>query len=133
MSDELDNLGSAPSGTFSPKLRQAMQEMLAIARKHDIGAYLLLTSERHAEERTRFPTWSVVGVESHEGRAALRIRSKGRKKEEISYTLNTIDCFARQPAAMSLNMFDVLETLQKHWDFKTNTWKGPEAPPWDFR
>lgn len=131
MADELNP--AHPGMAFSPKLREAMQEILAITRKHDIGAYVLLVDKEHSEDRTRFPTWSVVQIESYEGRSAIHIQTKGRPREHVTWTLNILDALFKQSAAMALNMGDVLRDLKKHWNFKTTSWKGPEAPPWDSR
>jgi hypothetical protein len=122
-----------PDAAFSPVLRQAMQEILAICRKHDIGAYLLLASKQHTEERTRFPTWSVAHVESEGGRNAIRFRTKDRKKECVPWTLNMLDAFYMQPGMMALNMQGVIEMLKTHMDFDTQSRRGPDAPSWDFK
>lgn len=136
-SDEMSNRKPAdynmPAAPFSPVLRQATQEILAICRKHDIGAYFVLAGQKHTEERTRFPTWSVAQVEAEGGRNAVRFRTKGKPREHVPFTLNMLDSFCMQPGVMALNMREVIEMLKKHLDFDTHSDHTSDAPPWDFK
>lgn len=133
MPDEDLLVPGSSKDSFSPKLRQAMQEILAVCRKHDIGGYIVLASEKHVEERTRFPTWSVAQVEPENGRIRVRFRTKGKPKENVPHTLNLLHSFSVQPGLMALNMGDMIKMLKTHMEFTTTQWEGPEAPPWDYK
>ncbi len=122
--------------TFSPDLRKAVQEVLDVCRKHDIGAYFVLCAKEHVEIRTRFPSWSLVHVEAKDGRTGIRIKAKGNAtllNDPLSWTINMITSFFEQPARMALDMDGVMRMLKANVDFDTKTFKGPDAPPWDFR
>lgn len=43
-----------------PKLEQALEEILEIVKKNDLGATVILTSPTHAEAGARIPEWSVI-------------------------------------------------------------------------
>ena len=125
-----------PDHSLSPVLRQAMQEILAVCRKHDIGGYLVLCSEQHVEVRTRFPTWSRVHIEAHAGGNEIRIKAKKDNAQEqvnLSFTINMLTALFEQPGQMALQMDMVLKMLKKHIAFETRGSKGPDAPPWDFK
>lgn len=48
--------------TYDPKLREAMDEIKEILKKHDIGGFITLNSRSHGEfaMAVDLPTWSVV-------------------------------------------------------------------------
>lgn len=122
------------ASTFSPKARQAMQEVLDVLRKHDLAGYIVLCDKGHAEVRTRFPTWSVVHIQSEGGKTGIRIKAKsGREGDDLASTINMLSAFFDQPARMALDMDDILKMLRKHVEFETKTEEGPAAPPWDFK
>ena len=46
---------------YDPKLKEAMAEIAAIMRKHDIGGYVQLVSQTHSEFRYELsPSWSAM-------------------------------------------------------------------------
>lgn len=58
---------------FDPKLKEAMAEISAIMKKHDIGGHVALMSATHAEFRLFFePSWSALRWEGD----GVRIRAK---------------------------------------------------------
>ncbi len=125
-----------PEHSFSPQLRAAMQEILAITRKYDIGGYVVLCAEQHVEIRTRFPTWSRVHIEAKNGGNEIRIKAKKdstKDQENLSYTINMLTSLFEQPAQMAIQMDQLLTMLRKHIAFETRGTKGPDAPPWDFK
>lgn len=125
-----------PDHSFSPQLRAAMQEILAITRKYDIGGYVVLCAEQHVEIRTRFPTWSRVHIEARAGGNEIRIKAKkdsAEEQENLSYTINMLTALFEQPAQMALQMDMVIKMLKKHIEFETRGTKGPDAPPWDYK
>jgi len=55
-----------------PKLKEAMCEITAIMRKHDIGGHIILSSKSHAEFRFEPPKWSAVTIDDEIG---IRVRT----------------------------------------------------------
>lgn len=57
---------------YDPKLKEAMAEIKAVLKKHDIAGALTLVSKSHSEYLYHFPTWSAAQL-TDEG---IRIRIK---------------------------------------------------------
>lgn len=94
------------------KLQAAMEEIKAVLKKHDIGAYVLLASPTHMEFLREFaPTWSCMWIEEAAGGYALRIRAKradfpseaAHKKcleDSVGMLLGFADVFVREKAQL---------------------------------
>jgi hypothetical protein len=62
---------------FDSNLKDAMSEMMGIAKKYDVGAFIDLASKTHGEFQIQFPSWSLAKMEAQEnGQMGLRIRAK---------------------------------------------------------
>lgn len=62
--------------TYDPNLKEAMVEMMAVMKKHDIGGYIQLVSPTHSEFGLEItPTWSCAHWEDKDN-GILRFRAK---------------------------------------------------------
>ena len=69
------------SAPFDPKLRKAMREIRVVMDKHDIGGFVGLFSQGHAEFLNHIePTWSMARYKRDEQGNPIGIRLKVRKK-----------------------------------------------------
>lgn len=69
---------------YDPKLKEAAAEIKAILKKHDIGGYVTLMSETHAEFVMEItPTWSCAYWEDRdEGMLRFKAKTKELGKEK---------------------------------------------------
>ena len=76
-----------------PKLKEAMAEIKAICRKHDIAGYVVLVSPTHAEFLLEpDPTWSALKWEDKEA-GALRFRvNEGELGKELAKKTSELTC-----------------------------------------
>lgn len=83
---------------FSPKLKEAMAEIRAILRKHDIGAHVILHEPGFSEFLMRIdPTWSVMRYETQR-QLGIRFRAlleefggdKAAQKKAINDSVNLV-------------------------------------------
>jgi hypothetical protein len=58
--------------SYDPKLKEAMAEISAVLKKHDIAGAVTLVSKTHSEYKYHFPTWSAAQI-TDEG---IRFRTK---------------------------------------------------------
>lgn len=58
--------------SYDPKLKEAMAEISAVLKKHDIAGTVALVSETHSEYLYHFPTWSAAQL-TEEG---IRFKAK---------------------------------------------------------
>lgn len=62
---------------YDPKLREAMEDIKAVLRKHDIMGCAVLASPTHSEFLCEpGATWSVAKIENINGEPGIRFRSK---------------------------------------------------------
>lgn len=67
---------------YDLKLKDAAKEIMEVVRRHDVGAYIALTSPTHSEFVFHLPTWSGVQPETQDnGAMGLRIRIKKNQQE----------------------------------------------------
>lgn len=62
---------------YDPKLKEAMAEMKAVMKKHDIAGALALVSKTHSEYLYHFPTWSAAQL-TEDG---IRFRAKSSEHQ----------------------------------------------------
>ena len=104
-----------------PKLKEAMAEIRAILKKHDIGGAITLVSETHSEYLYELdPTWSLMYFESP---GALRFRSNRKdfktKKEQHRFTESSVHllCQIQDLSVKSFgNMERILTLLKEKMD-----------------
>lgn len=81
---------------YDPRLKEAMAEIRAICRKHDIASYVALVSKTHSEFGLEVtPTWSAAYWEDkNEGKLRFRVKQaevgKDRAKQLIELTCHMI-------------------------------------------
>lgn len=81
---------------YDSKLKEAMAEIRAICRKHDIASYITLVSKTHSEFGLEItPTWSAAYWEDkNEGKLRFRVKQaevgKEKAKESIELTCHMI-------------------------------------------
>lgn len=107
---------------YDPKLRQAMAEIRAICRKHDIGGAILLTSETHSEFAylIDLPSWSIVRFE---GDGGVRLRStdlptREAKKHGVEMTAGML--FALRDLAINTanDTGQLCSLLEQHFEIE---------------
>lgn len=105
-----------------PKLKEAMAEIKAICRKHDIAGYISLVSTTHSEFGLEVtPSWSCAYWEDKN--ATLRFRAKqkelgkDRAKQLIELTCHMIYQI-RDLCALGFKFADNMTTKSKSQEFK---------------
>lgn len=102
-----------------PKLKEAMAEIKAVFKKHDIGGFITLVSESHAEFRYVLePSWSVMHL-NQQGRFHFKsiLADFNNEKDQHKATELSVHliCQIRDLNAQSFrNMQTVLEMLEDH-------------------
>lgn len=73
---------------YDPKLKQVAVEIRAVLEKHDVGAFVTLTSPTHSEFVMHLPSWSGLSLENDDqGKPRLRIRIKKEEKQKAEATV----------------------------------------------
>lgn len=94
------------------KLQTAMDEIKSVLKKHDIAAYVLLSSETHMEYLREFsPTWSCVRIEEIDAdNWGIRIRSQRADFQSLEAQKKCLE----SSVGMLFGFADVLEKEKKH-------------------
>lgn len=96
-----------------PKLKQAAKEIAAICEKHDIGGYIILSSQTHGEYLLHFPKWSKAFMETNpNGNQAIRFKAKEKDKDAVCATVHMLQVFQLQGKNLALGMDQLLEMLE---------------------
>lgn len=123
-----------------PKLQTAMDEIRAVLKKHDIGAYVLLASETHMEYLREFsPSWSCVRIEEISpdswGIRIKALRSEFESLEAQKTCLNNsvgmLFGFADTLKEEIGHLHEVMAMVGKHMDVQHMTKDVTEEPPRD--
>jgi hypothetical protein len=76
-----------------PKLKEAMAEIMAVIRKHDIAASVLIENENNAEFLYELsPSWSCISIEQ-DGRVRVKAQAKtggDAEKERLRVSIGLI-------------------------------------------
>lgn len=98
---------------YSPKLKKAMEEIKSILKKHDIAGSIVLHTPGFSEYLNHIDTsYSCAKMES----GGIRIRSKGRPKQDLADTVNMITHFGDTNGMVAMQFFEIKEQLKKHVD-----------------
>lgn len=90
-----------------------MEEIKSILKKHDIAASVVLHAPGFSEYLNYIePSYSCLKFEGDN----LRIKTKGRSKEEVTNTVNMITHFGDTSLRVARNYFDLKEMLRKHME-----------------
>lgn len=117
-----------------PKLTNAMEEIKAILKAHDIAGVVLLSSEENMEYLYALtPSWSCAKMESHpEGGEVIRIRSKladypskEAQQEQLEWTVGMFMGFWNLLQKAGESMLMITQLLGEHFDIQhTSTFEG---------
>lgn len=117
-----------------PTLQQAMEEIKAILRKHDVAAVVLLSSPKHMEFLYGLtPTWSCAKLEPHpDGGEAIRIRSsrdeyvsEDAQRQCLEYTIGMFMGFFSLLKQAEDQMLNITALLGQHFDVEhTQAFEG---------
>jgi hypothetical protein len=107
---------------YSPKLKEAMAEIKAVLKKHDIAAHVLLHEPGYSEYLNAIePSWSLIRIVDD----GIRVRSKlledfGGDKEAQHKASEATASLIRHFADVLYRDAEVFESLHamliKHWD-----------------
>ena len=114
-----------------PKLKEAVAEIIAVCRKHDIGGYFILASQTHAEFRYIMdPSWSCAWFEDS-GRLRIRAKRADFKTQEeqvarLSETTHIL-CQIRDLCAKGFgDMESIIAELSKQCKIEHESFAGFE-------
>jgi hypothetical protein len=107
-----------PQEPSDPKLKEAMAEIVAVLKKHDIAGIALLQSKTHGEWLNGIdPTWSCAKMDGQ----SLRIKAPAKdypstedRNEAIRLTAGMIYAFRDGAHRIADNMESVLAMLSKY-------------------
>ena len=128
---------------YDPKLREAMEDIKAVLRKHDIMGCAVLASPTHSEFLCDpGASWSVARIENvGEGRYGIRFRSKREdwpskeaQDEATTATVHGIESIRWLNLKLHEQMGTLVETLRKHMSILTNVagmMGKPDSTPGD--
>lgn len=111
---------TTPDLPYDPVCKEAMAEIVAILRKHDLGASVHLVSPSHSEFLVEFPTWSAAQLEGEQG---VRIRTTHLPDQEAKKRMAELTAHLvfqlRDLAAQDLHVFEqLIAVLKKHWEIE---------------
>ena len=118
-----------------PNLQEAMAEIAAIFRKHDIGGAITLVSETHSMFRYHFsPSWSVIALTDN-GECRFRSKRQDFKTEKQQQRCTELSvhllCQVRDLNAKACaEMQQVLEMLAEHVEIEHHPFEDcePDRP-----
>jgi hypothetical protein len=125
---------------FDPKLKEAIAEMEAIAKKHGIAALFCLASETHGEFKAFFPSWSIIQLREKEGEQRFRVQVKKDQHdlEQVNASLH-LAYSLRDMAGVQYQNFETICTVLteklnvEHVPFHGNQdfdgWQQPDLGP----
>lgn len=106
--------------TYSPKLREAMDEIAAVLKKYDCMGMIHLTDQSHGEFLLGLETsWSYIKLEeTPSGKTGIRILAKGIKvgtpeHKNLEATVGAICDFADQCNNWGQQMYKLKALLQQ--------------------
>ena len=103
-----------------PKLKEAMAEIKAICRKHDIAGDIRLVSDSHSEFAYEFsPSWSVVSLQGSQLRIKAKradFKTKAQQKLCVDMSIGMIHMFRDLNVQGFENMQRMVDMLGKHFD-----------------
>jgi len=74
-----------------PRLREAMAEMRAVAKKYDVGAHVVVNSKTHAEYAIMFPSWSMARlIPKPDGGFALHLKARTARHTDTEATVGML-------------------------------------------
>jgi hypothetical protein len=95
---------------YSPKLKNAMEEIKAVLKKHDIGASVILHTPGFTEYLNHIDTsYSCLTFEGDQ----LRIQTKGRSYQHKTDSINMVSHFAEISTMMGDGYTNLLKMIQE--------------------
>lgn len=112
---------------FDPLLKTAMEEMMAIAQKYNVGAFIDLGSKNYGEFQFIFPSWSLAKFEPQDdGQLGIRIKAKTgvTSHEDFESTVAFILGMIETCNLHLRNMKNVMAMLEKEVEIEHDlTWQ----------
>lgn len=98
---------------YSPRLKKAMDEIKQVLGRYDIAGSVVLHTPGFSEYLNHINTsYSCAKLES----GGIRVRSKGRTRQDLSDTVNMITHFGEVSAMVALQFLELKDELAKHMD-----------------
>ncbi len=92
-----------------------MEEIKSILKKHDIAGSIILHAPGFSEYLNHIDTsYSCATLEN----SGIRIRSKGRSKQDLTDTVNMVAHFGDTSGNVALQYFKIKDALSKHMDIE---------------
>lgn len=107
---------------YSPKLKKAMEEIKAIAKKYDVAAFVVLHTPGFSEYLNHLDTSYSCVYATEEGiRVRLKEKEVGKEKAEqlADGSFNMVTHFAEIVGKHALMYMDMQEMLQRKWNGKS--------------
>lgn len=106
---------------YSPKLKQAMEEIKSILAKHDIGAMVVLHTPGHSEFLNKLnPSYSCIIQTGDNIRFRSKLADYGGDKQawqkKTTDSLNLLQCITETTGYVLMPLIDFTEQLEKSLD-----------------
>jgi hypothetical protein len=93
---------------YSPKLKNAMEEIKSILNKYDIGASIVLHAPGFSEHYFCItPSYSIIKLES----VGLRFKTKGEPHKKVEDTINMITHLSETSLYVGRTLFDLKDRI----------------------
>jgi hypothetical protein len=109
-----------------PKLKGAMEEIIAVMKKYDIGGHVALASGKGHSQYLNFvtePTWSCL---TREGKG-VRFKAKKEESERANATFNMIDTLFNVTKFSAMGYGDLISAIKEQYDVI----EGPVRHSWE--
>ena len=111
---------------YSPKLKKAMAQIKTILDENDIAGSVVLHTPGFAEYLIKVdPTYACTKVEGDMVRIKAKLVDFNGDKEawskKITDTVNMLECLAESNGRNALNIYSVLDELNKKLDIESGT------------
>jgi hypothetical protein len=113
---------------FSPKLKNAAEEIKAILEKHDIAGHVVLHTPGHGEYFTKLdPSYSCAFFDMTPGKEGIRFRARlqedykgdsAKRQKAVTDTSNMMNILCTTGGNMLMNLMDAAKMLDKIVDAK---------------
>ena len=105
---------------LDPILRQALDEIEAVLKRHAIAGNILVASSTHAAFRLHFPEWSGVRLE---GPGRIRIKLKSADQEHANASVHLLLSLRDLSLRQALSVDNIADVVMKQLEAEGATFE----------
>lgn len=120
------------------KIKAAVQEILEVARKYDLGIHLVLAGRRSAEVRLRTPSWSCLEQVEDERGLAIRFRTRvggngeRRPQQDITDSVTVLRAIAESLGLGAVPLLELNKQVSEKLGAEADDHFLGGTPAWDI-